>query len=174
MLVRSVIGLLIFSTLALAPSVASAQVKVPGAHPHYKFEAEPHLAVDPFSENVGFGPGFRGTFVLMDNGFIKTINNSIGLGVGIDWMLFEGSARDAIVPVTLQWNFWLHEKWSVFGEPGVAFHIRHNQGDNFAFNPFTFYAGGRFHFSDTIALTMRFSAPTWHPSTLSVGVSFLL
>jgi hypothetical protein len=36
------------------------------------------------------------------------------------------------------------------------------------------YAGGRYHFSDKITLTMRLSAPWYEHSPLSVGVSFLL
>ena len=35
---------------------------------------------------------------------------------------------------------------------------------------FTFYVGGRFHFSDSVALTMRIG----HPIDFSLGVSFFL
>jgi hypothetical protein len=35
---------------------------------------------------------------------------------------------------------------------------------------FTFYAGGRFHFSDKIALTMRLG----HPTAFSIGLSIFL
>jgi hypothetical protein len=34
---------------------------------------------------------------------------------------------------------------------------------------FTLYAGGRYHFSDSVALTLRIGYPT-----LSVGVSFFM
>jgi hypothetical protein len=182
---RTALGLLVFSALALAPSLAGAQsiIKHPGDHPRYSFEAEPHLAMDPWAENAGFGPGFRGTFVVMDNGFVQTINNSIGIGVGLDWLFYgHGCPRerdcktptDFVVPVVMQWNFWLHPKWSVFGEPGVAFHFRSNGGDKFDFDPFVIYGGGRFHFTDNVTLTMRLGAPTWHHSAFSIGVSFLL
>ena len=84
-------------------------------------------------------------------------------------------------PVAMQWNFWLTTRWSVFGEPGL--YIYHGVYDDFCdpnvFGPgcappkatgidFAFYAGGRFHFNEKIALTMRIGYPT-----ASVGVSFL-
>jgi len=185
MFARSTPGLLVLAMLALWPSLAGAQsiIKNPGDHPAYSFEAEPHLALDPYGGDTGFGPGFRGTFTVLDNGFINTINNSIGVGVGLDFLFYDHDCppqancktpTNVIVPVVMQWNFWLHDKWSVFGEPGVAFHFRSNTGDNFDFNPFVIYAGGRFHFSDKVTLTMRLGAPTWYHSTVSVGVSFLL
>ena len=79
-----------------------------------------------------------------------------------------------MVPVVMQWNFWLHPQWSVFGEPGVAFHFRGGHSDHFEFDPFTFYVGGRFHFNDSIALTVRLGAPLLDNNVFSVGVSFLL
>lgn len=89
------------------------------------------------------------------------------------------------LPVVLQWNFWLTRKWSVFGEPGVT--IRHAFFSDSLCGPnydprfgscypsstqvfFTFFAGGRFKFSDTVALTMRLG----YPIDFSLGVSFFL
>ena len=71
-------------------------------------------------------------------------------------------------PVALQWNFFLTDKWSVFGEAGVmlrsyGFLTSDTYGD------FTVAAGGRFHFSDRISLTMRAGYPF-----VSVGVSFFV
>jgi hypothetical protein len=173
--------------MALLPHIASAQgtIKHPGDHPHYSFEAEPHFAL---TYKGGYGPGFRGTIVLLDNGFISSINNSVGIGFGADVLFYskhcEGpppspiceSVGDVLVPVVIQWNFWLHRKFSVFGEPGVAFHFGRGRGDNFAFDPFTIYGGGRFHFSDSVALTLRLGAPQIfkHDNTITLGVSFLL
>jgi hypothetical protein len=170
------------ATLA-RPSFAQGTIKNPGDHPRYTFEAEPHLAV---SYKGGFGPGFRGTFVLLHNGFISSINNSIGLGFGAD-LLFYGkdchgpppgiceSVGDLLVPVVLQWNFWLHRSFSVFGEPGVVFHFGRGRND-FAVDPFTIYGGGRFHFSDSVALTLRIGAPQIfkRDNVISIGVSFML
>jgi hypothetical protein len=166
------------------PAAAESIIKHPGDHPKYGFEAEPHLAFAPFGSG-GFGPGFRGTVVLVDNGFVSTINNSIGLGFGIDYVFFGNchgpfgdrrcdNTHDVILPLVLQWNFWLHPNWSVFGEPGIAFHLLGGGNDHFAFDYFTFYAGGRYHFNDSIALTLRAGAPFFHENVISLGVSFLL
>jgi len=188
---------LIFITclLACASKTARAQsiIKRPGAHPNYVFEAEPHLIIRdrPGHHDAALGPGFRGTVVIVDKGFIPKINNSVGIGFGLDWLAIgddhcHGNRnRDdrhychdssaVVFPVVLQWNFWLHRKWSVFGEPGFALvfsddeHEYHDD-DDLHFDPFVFYAGGRFHFSDSVALTMRLG----FPASVSVGVSFLL
>jgi hypothetical protein len=181
---------LLFATFTLlTPSTAAAQavIKQPGAHPRYSFEAEPHLLVNGRGHGGdAIGPGFRGTVVLVDNGFISTINNSVGIGFGADFLLIGDKhchGRDQchrhdviILPVVLQWNFWLHRKWSVFGEPGVALVLNenHNNDDlddtDLDVDPFVFGAGGRYHFSDSTTLTMRLGFPV----SLSIGVSFLL
>jgi hypothetical protein len=143
------------ASLALADV---STIKLPGAHPDYVFEAEPHALVAPF-DKFRPGVGFRGTFEIVDNGFISRINNSIGIGFGADWT--EEHFR---VPIVMQWNFWLSRNWSVFGEPGGLIDF----GKKTKPQP-AIYAGGRFHFTDRITLTMRVGHPT-----ASVGVSFLL
>lgn len=192
--------------LALAcwcwPQPASAQsiIKRPGEHPNYYFEAEPHLQLglfDPpgYGGGTGFGFGFRGTVEILHNGFIPKLNNSIGVGFGLDYVRYDGwqgprgtceqfvtgpsgvpicvrvaSGPDHVnyfyMPVVLQWNFWLHRQWSVFGEPGIGMHV---EDGRFQFDPFIFYAGGRFHMTDRITLTLRIGYPTF-----SLGASFLL
>ena len=195
--VWTIAGLSMFVTLALLlvtpPAHAQSIIKRPGAHPDYIFEAEPHLIVRNrhWHEGNGFGPGFRGTVVILDQGFIPKLNNSVGIGFGIDMLLASGqhchsNGRNAychdvpnqlVLPVVLQWNFWLHKRWSVFGEPGFAMIYGEHYHDNdlvhdneLAFDPFVFHAGGRFHFTDTITLTMRLG----FPAQFSIGVSFLI
>jgi hypothetical protein len=173
-------------------------IKRPGAHPHYTFEAEPHLLlgfVDPpgHAHGTGLGLGFRGTVELIDNGFVSSINNTVGLGFGFDYVHY-GRGRDHCVrpgmgnddcgafdddfavqniwiPLVMQWNFWISRNWSVFGEPGGA--IRYQTGesedDELKIEPLQFFTGGRYHFADTVTLTMRVGYPTF-----SLGVSFLL
>lgn len=192
----------VLTTCALVFVAAQAQaqsiIKRPGAHPNYSFEAEPHLVLrdNTGDDGSGIGPGFRGTIVVVDQGFIGKINNSVGIGFGLDWLALgdehchgntgNGDPNDdhchdpseIVLPVVMQWNFWLHRKWSVFGEPGLALVFDRDDDDDdwddddddLDINPFVFYAGGRFHFSDTVTLTMRLGFPV----TLSVGVSFLL
>lgn len=177
--------------------VASAQstIRRPGDRAQYSFEAEPHLLLGPFDwRGEGFGLGFRGTIEVAPRGFIKSINNSVGVGFGLDWVHYPGrSVRGYCtervpgpngilictevehgrnernyfyLPVVMQWNFWLHRQWSVFGEPGILPYFR---GSHPHFGPFAFYAGGRWHFSERATLTLRVGYPT-----ISAGVSFLL
>lgn len=140
-----------------------AIIKRPGDHPQYVFEAEPHLLLGfagPFKEKDKghLGVGFRGTIVILNNGFIKTINNSVGITFGADMFVGE---QTLFLPVAMQWNFWLSTHWSVFGEPGVGFALKKD-----VVHPILM-AGGRYHFSDKVALTMRLGYPA-----ISVGVSF--
>lgn len=170
------------------PAEAAGVIKQPNAHPRYDFEAEPHLVlgwIDPPGEvdGDGIGLGFRGTFELVDPGFIKGINNTVGLGIGLDWVSYDHDHcfrdRDRRwicdddnqtymwIPIVMQWNFFLHDQWSVFGEPGGAIRVD-GPGDD-RIDPFVLYLGGRWHFADAASLTMRVGYPSF-----SVGVSFFL
>jgi len=162
---------LVFVLLLVAAKPANADesvIKRPGDHPDYVFEAEPHVILAPFHD-FDPGVGFRGTLELVDNGFISKINNTIGLGFGVDW-----TEKRLWIPIVMQWNFWLSRNWSVFGEPGIALRVEDGvkvepgKGPD-KLDPFAFYAGGRFHFSDYVTLTMRVGRPT-----ASVGISLLL
>jgi hypothetical protein len=165
---RPVIVSLAVLALVLVPAVARADehsiIKNPGDHPSYIFEAEPHILVGfggPFEDNGNFGVGFRGT-IHIANGFVSSINDSVGIGFGLD----VGTNGHVLLPVVMQWNFWLSTHWSVFGEPGLAFGSDNGRG---TFLWPAFYAGGRLHFTERIALTMRLGYPDF-----SLGVSFLL
>lgn len=138
-------------------------IKFPGQHPRYVFEAEPHALIAPFDDFLP-GVGFRGTIEIVDNGFIPKINNTVGISFGVDY-----AYHGVWIPVAMQWNFWLSRKWSVFGEPGVSIRagdLREHAG---SLGWFALWAGGRYHFTDHITLTMRIGHPTF-----SLGVSFLL
>ena len=151
-----------FSVICITQQ-ARADIKSDTAHPAYFFEAEPHLAVAPFNENeVGVGAGFAGTFNVANEGFIKRLNDSVGVGFGADWT----GNNNWNLSANMQWNFWLSDKWSVFGAPGVGLHF--HKGDNVDIWP-AFGAGGRYHFTPNFALTMRVGYPV-----SAVGLSFLL
>jgi hypothetical protein len=186
------------ATAAATPARAESIIKNPGDHPDYKVELEPHGLfgwANLYRDN-GFGVGARASIPIVQNGFVKTINNSVAISFGLDWLRYSGcyfydrrggrydgygcGASFFIFPVAMQWNFWLTPKWSVFGEPGL--YVYHGVFDDYCDNQFVgcaaptrtsvqpaFYAGGRFHFNDSISLTMRIGYPT-----LSVGVSFFL
>jgi hypothetical protein len=131
-------------------------------HPSYFFEAEPHLVLAPFHKESEFGAGFQGTFNVADQGFIRRVNDSVGVGFGVNYV----THNHFLLSGAMQWNFWLSENWSVFGEPGVG--LSTNKGNNIDVWPHL-GAGGRYHFSRNVTLTMRIGYPV-----VAVGVSFLL
>jgi hypothetical protein len=188
---------LAIASFAQSAAADTLVIKRPGAHPHYSFEAEPHLLlgfVDApgHAHGSGYGAGFRGTLELLDNGFIPSINNTVGLGFGLDFVHYghgkercvrRGTADECVafddefsvdnvwIPIVMQWNFWLSRNWSVFGEPGAAirFQAVKDQDSELHLEPLQMFVGGRFHFTDAVTLTMRIGYPTF-----AIGVSFLL
>lgn len=196
--VKPAVALLVAAAaLAVAPPAqADSIIKNPGDHPDYSVELEPHglLGWQRHWVGTGFGLGARASIPIVKNGFVKTINNNVAISFGLDWVRYSdcyyywrGSnygcgASYLLAPVAMQWNFWLTEKWSVFGEPGL--YIYHGFYDDYYCDPrfigcrypgdrtsvdFAFYAGGRFHFNDKVSLTMRIGYPT-----VSIGASFFL
>ena len=77
-----------------------------------------------------------------------------------------GSYNYLFVPVVMQWNFWLTEKFSAFGEAGLS--VYHLGDEGFGAIP-ALYVGGRLRLTDIITLTARIGYPT-----VSFGVSFML
>lgn len=191
--------LLLACAMVLYGQVARAQstIRTPGARSSYQLELEPHLLLgilDPpgRARDNGIGIGLRATIELVPDGFIAKINDSVGIGFGLDFVAYEnsdwrsectefapgpngtricvgvdgaGGGRERLfLPVVMQWNFWLTRRWSVFGEPGIFADL----GDDFDLHPFALFVGGRYHFTDSVTLTLRIGYPTF-----SVGASFL-
>jgi hypothetical protein len=77
-----------------------------------------------------------------------------------------GSYNYLFVPVVMQWNFWLTEKFSAFGEAGLS--VYYLGSDGFGAAP-ALYVGGRLRLTDSITLTARIGYPT-----VSFGVSFMM
>jgi len=207
---QSAFRLVILCLAALAVCFASRSasaaeeliIKRPGDHPVYSVEAEPHLAFTflfPRAGTSGFGVGGRFTLPLIQNGFVSGINNSVGIGLGLDWVHYNGcysysnpnacsNLETFWFPIVMQWNFFLSTHWSVFGEPGLVvgynawgngcidFYVDNNGNrvgcgptpSHITVNPIVFFAGGRYHFSETMSLTMRIGWPY-----ASIGVSFM-
>jgi hypothetical protein len=197
---------LAFSASTTREARAQSTIRQPGAHPNYSVEIEPHLLAALFLTRAGEGVGLGGRFTIpiVKNGFVSTINNNVGIGFGLDWAHYNGcyyyyyrdpffydcpSFNTFIIPVVMQWNFFLAKHWSVFAEPGMAFeygtfgscpgyyydaagrihYYACGPGPNrFNWDPFVLFVGGRFHISDGVALTMRVGWPYF-----SFGVSFL-
>jgi hypothetical protein len=192
---------------ALLPAVARADdtIKRPGDHPHYSVELEPHLLVGwdsnyYYGSGSGFGVGGRVSINVTHEGFVDRINNSVAIGLGLDWVHYDapdcyyyynaGAACYGGVPadffqfpVVLQWNFYVARKWSVFGEGGLyLWHGSYGSGacynvagtlvpcsySDTGVGP-AFWVGARYHFNETVALTMRLG----YPDMLTLGVSFM-
>jgi len=165
----------------LAPGEAHAQsiIKSPNDHPDYAVELEPHLNLGLWGPGVfhgrgrgrgrdfdpAFGAGFRATPIIVDPGFIPKLNNTVGITFGIDVASCGARCTNDVqmaIPVGMQWNFYVAEKWSVFGEVGGL--LRTDFDD--AWPDPLLQAGGRYHFAEDMALTMRAGYP-W----FSVGLS---
>jgi len=122
----------------------------------------------------------------VQNGFVSEINNSVGIGFGLDAVFYSGcyyngscSATYFDFPVVMQWNFFVAKRWSVFGEPGIFFYhdtysacpLANGCPAEPAVNGFgpALYLGGRYHLSEGTALTLRIGFPS-----LTFGFSFFL
>jgi hypothetical protein len=186
--------------------MAQSTIRQPGAHPQYQAELEPHLLWGPYDPpdaptGEGLGIGLRATIPVMQNGFVPTINNSIGVSFGVDWLHYWGNdhalgacsrwelgpggtnictevggeiggpSNYLLFPLAMQWNFWLVEKFSAFGEPGLTFYWekgRYQSNSDFGVTPLL-QVGGRWHFMPRSTLTLRIGYPN-----ISLGVSVLL
>jgi len=151
------------SALAAAPARADDTIKHPGDHPPYSVEIEPHLLLgfDRFGDQLGIGFGGRVSIPIMDPGFVKKINDNAGITFGLD-VVFPGGNAIIDVPVACQWNFFVHHRWSVLGEVGGTLGNHHDS----PLHP-GIWLGGRYHFNEHVALTMRIGYPTF-----SIGLSF--
>jgi hypothetical protein len=203
-------GLLVFATMAVASAVSVPAAQARDARVirdwrapiSYQLELEPHLVVgtDPPGPGTGsgIGAGVRASFVLLPDGFIRNVNDSVAIGAGLDFGHYYGhwwyeDRRDqctrfepgpngtevctdttsyggtynyVYVPVVMQWNFWLTERFSAFAEPGLnLYFLSHHALD---VSP-AFYAGGRFQVARGITITGRLGYPA-----CSIGVSFML
>ena len=194
---RSALLTLVAVAAVLVSSSAHADdtIKTPGDPPDYTIEIEPHglIGLGFRYGGVGIGAGARFSIPIVRNGFVPTINNSVAVTFGADFMHYGGcfgdfnndldcSANYLFFPVALQWNFFVASKWSVFGEPGIV--PFYGFYDDFCGNgpgqvkgcsdPSHFsvvpalYVGGRYHFNEHTALTMRLGYPDF-----SIGVSFM-
>jgi hypothetical protein len=172
---------------AMAPSVAHADgtIRIPGDHPDYHVDIEPHgvLAVgfDGFDGIFGFGGGVRFSIPVCKNCFIPRINNNVAITFGADFAYYpfpnNYQPTFLFLPVALQWNFFVDKKWSVGPEVGFTpwfglynYAVCDGNGcHNWELWP-SIAAVGRYHFNQKVALTMRLGFPEF----FNIGVSFWL
>ena len=200
-------GLVFYCTSSHAAGI----IRDVGKHPHYSVELEPHFVWTwgwlPHNSGDGLGVGLRASIPLFHNGPIGTINNNMAISSGFDWAhssarcgpgvhpppgyppnyyyyngFYDCTANSFWLPVALQWNFFLTDVVSVFGEPGLAFvHERwsdwvpcapggvcqYDRSDT-TLHP-VLWGGARFLFTDSIGVTVRLGVPS-----ISAGLSILL
>src|SRR6185312_357116 len=121
---RTLLGGALLASLTVASAAqADDTIKHPGDHPAYNFEVEPHLLFgwDNVYANDGWGPGVRFSIPIVDNGFVSSINNSVAISFGLDLLHYDhcwyngGCSGNYIhIPVVMQWNFYVAQRFSVF------------------------------------------------------------
>lgn len=190
---KAVVPLVAALAVATIPAVswADSTIRTPGEHPDYHVDIEPHGVLgwtywdSAYYGFFGIGGGVRFSIPLCKNCFIPKINNNVAISFGADFVSYPfGNGNFAltylVLPVALQWNFFVHKKWSVGPEFGFApvigiFYDYNNCGGGFGCHNWgiypTFSAVGRYHFNDRVALTMRIGTP---PEFFNIGVSFWL
>jgi hypothetical protein len=173
--------------LVLAGGAANAQaiISEPGRHVS-RTDTEVHGVLGTGYRwnrgwwTTGWGVGLRVGIPLMDNGPVRTINNSLVFNFGGELLFWDyyyrdgywGAAAELIVPLELQWNFYLLPAFSLFLEGGAAIGWA---GCGDAWCGFGIWPGlalgGRIHFNgraDYPALVFRFGFPVG----FTLGVAF--
>jgi len=126
------------------PAAADDTIKRPGDHPKYAVEIEPHglwgWTHYDYAPDDGFGLGARFSIPIVENGFVPSINNSVAIGFGVDWLHYSGTACYGVYygphyngpcyyvgdsnylffPIVMQWNFFVASHFSAFAEPGLV------------------------------------------------------
>ncbi len=128
---------------------------------------------------LGIATGARFGIPIVHNGFIGKLNNSFSINFGADFYYIRPGGRlkkkyyPALgFPIAAHWEFYFTERWSAFGEVGLNIFLHPNvfHDEKYAFYPghwFLFAVGGRLHFNDVVAMTLRLGNPY-----ISIGVSF--
>jgi hypothetical protein len=182
------VALVGFAVLASGTARGDDTIRRPGDHPSYAVEVEPHAVFGwgGIYAPGGFGLGGRFSIPLVSNGFVPTINNSIAVTFGFDWVHYgqcwyagDCGANYFDLPIAMQWNFFVAQRFSVFGEPGAVIYFGSypdcplqpnlcpsSRPPTAGVEP-ALFLGGRYHLNDEIALTVRIGFPSF-----SFGVSF--
>lgn len=155
-------------------------LKKPDEHPDAFAELDVHgvaaYSAGPLligrNGSVGFGPGVRANLRILKNGFIPSLNNSIAISFGADLAFAIDNSVRLLTPIALQWNFWLTQHWSVFGEPGIVIEFPMSTPNSNAEPIYvapSLDVGGRYNFNDHITFTVRLGYPT-----STIGATFFL
>lgn len=119
----------------------------------------------------GLGMGARLGIPIVHNGFIKSVNNSVQIVVGMDmfysrWRRYYDYGRFGFhIPLLLNWAFHFSKEFEAFVEAGPAFTFfpRYRDYDPIYRHAYGFFAagiGGRFLVSEKIGIVFRAGTPT--------------
>ncbi|MSP24376.1 MAG: hypothetical protein EXR75_04275 [Myxococcales bacterium] len=178
------LGFAVFSGLATlaVPANAKNLIRDPMAHPVYAVELEPqlvsalwhrrfsHWRTSKAFEDPELGVGFRATIEMEDPAFVPTINNNVGLTLGLVFTSCDcrefGFQTNVLVGA--QWSFWFTERLSAFAEAGPVLRLYDAllEPDLDLFS----HIGGRVLVGKDIALTLRLG----YPHSLALGASFFV
>jgi hypothetical protein len=135
-------------------------------HPKYAVEFAAYVVGETVppnnTESRGAGPGAHLYVNVLPRGLITGLNDSFAVGVGGDAFLTSSKVHMRI-PVTVQWNFWLTNRFAVLLEPGASLVV----GAGTHLQP-AIYAGARYALGSSIAIMARAGIPD-----VAIGVSML-
>jgi hypothetical protein len=155
-----------------APSAHASETKI-----NRPFTGKRPLLVDLHAGLLPWGYGISGmvggrvSFPIVQNGFIKNLNNAVHITTGADFGVFHHkycaggdcdgyTAFSLFIPVMMNWEFYFTDKWSAFGEAGVAIYPhfvpkKYGGLDWPVWGWFAADVGGRMHLRDNLALVLR-------------------
>lgn len=125
----------------------------------------------------GLGVGLRVNIPVLDNGFVDEINNAIFITFGAELYYARytdsGQKERGVgfgIPFGMMWAFYFSDRWSAFFELGLSIYFPPAWigGDDFVDDAGGWVlagVGGRWHFSQRGALTVRLGTPS-----TSVGI----
>ncbi len=181
-LLRSVVSLGALVSLWCVPQRVAAQHDGVRIGTPFTGERRAELNLHAGFSPRGLGPagGLRFAIPIIDNGFVRSINNAIYITFGAD-LFFEqcvgGCGKTAndygvafAVPVTGRWQFNFTPRWSAYGEVGPNLYVHTGWLGKGVFPGFghvsdawlAVAAGGKWHFSRTSSLTLAVGEPYTH------------
>ena len=164
-----VVGMVIGGAAMMLPTAANAEaggVNIRSPHSGDRsMQLDVHAGFSHFG--LGVAAGARFSIPIMDNGFVRSINNAVYINFGGDfyWVKHGSDYSPAVgIPITLNWEFTFSRTWSLFAELGVNvyLHPRLFKGDGWDWSPGHWVIGAigaRLHFNDNIALVLRLGNP---------------
>jgi hypothetical protein len=149
--------LLLIAPIAAWSAPQSAQAQISGIRPEVHLDLALHG--DP-------GIGARLDIPIVPAGLLDETVDELAISPGIDLLI----DKDLWIglPVALQWNFYVAQKWSVFPELGLALFFGDHPKKNDVGLDLLVAMGGRYHLNARNALVLRLG---W-PFGLQFGVTF--